>query len=186
MTSGRPASLTWVVGGEFVRVALGAQSTSPREKHRGVLRTVRVMTFSTTASSETGYWIVLIHERASFVGMASNALALERTLSNLGSLRWVNCMTIAADELTFRHRVVEIQPKFGEFRLVALAAKGYFVSLQQHLLFRLLSRMDEAYRILGLSSIKRTVFQRQFGIWVQLVTGYASKVGLCVIRMLPM
>jgi hypothetical protein len=83
--------------------------------------------FITSAAAEAGYRVVLVDEGARLVCMASYALALERTLSNLRCLRRMYGMAITANQLTFRYRVVIAKPELGQLRRVALSTQLDFV-----------------------------------------------------------
>ncbi len=166
-----PASLTWMMCGQLVRVALSAQTSGSGQEHRRVLRSVWRMAFIASASAESSYRIVLVDERSRFIRMANHALALERSLSCNRALGWVSGVTVATDKLSLRYRVVEVQSELRNLRLVALSAQRHFVRLKEHLPGRLLGYTNLSSRVDRIASLDSLTWKVQIGIWMQLVAG---------------
>jgi len=134
---------------------------------------VGVVTLVATASAKTGDWVVLVDKWPGLVRMASYALALERGLANLRGLRRVHCMAIAAQELTFRYRMVIVQSELTYLGRMALSTKRHFVSLEEQLLLRLLCCVNQTSGIYSLSAFEGAGLEIEVRIWMHLVAGYA-------------
>ena len=154
-------------------MALGAESSSPEEEHRWVLRSVWAVAFVAAASTEPCHGVVFVDERSGLVGMTGDALALERALTYLRRLGGMHRMAVATNQLAFGNGVMEIQPELGEFGLVTLSAKRHFIGLKHQLLFWLLSDMNDADWRLRLAMIRSSGLKGEVSVRMYLVTRHA-------------
>ena len=141
---------------------------------------MRCVTLFASISAETRYRVVLENEWSGLVRVTSDALALERTLSQLRSLSRVNRVAVATNELTFRNRMMEVQSELRNLFWMALTTKFEFIRLEQHLLFGLTRGSNDVSRIDGPASIDLSAIEYKVCVRVNLVTGDARQICLCV------
>ena len=126
-----PARSAGIVQGGFVGMALGAKPPRETLEQIWIVRAMRLVTFGAALAGVSGDGIVLIDERPLELGMARDALLLERFPSADDLLRRMRIVAIAADEPSFGNRVVRGLSELSGFASVARGAEDRFVRFEQ-------------------------------------------------------